>query len=72
MSSIRIAYGVGWKIALVAELFGAQRGLGYLMLRAEITSDTAMVFATCFAIVIIFFAGEKLVIEPLARRFSIV
>jgi NitT/TauT family transport system permease protein len=71
MSSIRIAYGVGWKIALVAELFGAQRGLGYLMLRAEITSDTAMVFATCFAIVIIFVAGEKFVIEPLARRFSI-
>jgi NitT/TauT family transport system permease protein len=71
MSSIRIAYGVGWKIALVAELFGAQRGLGYLMLRAEVTSDTAMVFATCFAIVIIFVAGEKLVIEPLARRFSI-
>jgi NitT/TauT family transport system permease protein len=70
MSSIRIAYGVGWKIALVAELFGAQRGLGYLMLRAEITSDTAMVFATCFAIVIIFVAGEKLVIEPLARRFA--
>lgn len=72
MSSIRIAYGVGWKIALVAELFGAQHGLGYLMLQAEITSNTAMVFATCFAIVIIFVAGEKLIIEPLARRFAIV
>jgi NitT/TauT family transport system permease protein/sulfonate transport system permease protein len=69
MSSVRIAYGIGWKIALVAELFGAQRGLGYLMLQAEVSSDTAMVFATCFAIVIIFVAGEKLVIDPLARRF---
>ena len=71
MSSVRIAYGVGWKIALVAELFGADRGLGYLMLRAEVTGDTAMVFASCFAIVVIFVAGEKLVIDPLARRFAI-
>jgi NitT/TauT family transport system permease protein len=70
MSSVRISYGIGWKIALVAELFGAQRGLGYLMLQAEVGSDIAMVFATCFAIVIIFVAGEKLVIDPLARRFS--
>jgi NitT/TauT family transport system permease protein len=70
MSSVRIAYGVGWKIALVAELFGADRGLGYLMLRAEVSSDTAMVFATCFAVVIIFVAGEKLVIDPLSRRFG--
>jgi NitT/TauT family transport system permease protein len=70
MSSVRIAYGVGWKIALVAELFGADSGLGYLMLRAEVMSDTAMVFATCFAIVIIFVAGERLIIDPLARRFA--
>lgn len=70
MSSVRIAYGIGWKIALVAELFGAQRGLGYLMLQAEVSSNTAMVFATCFAIVIIFVAGERLVIDPLARRFG--
>jgi NitT/TauT family transport system permease protein len=70
MASVRIAYGVGWKIALVAELFGADRGLGYLMLRAQITADTAMVLATCFAIVLIFAAGERLVIEPLARRYA--
>lgn len=70
MSSVRIAYGVGWKIALVAELFGADRGLGYLMLRAQVTSDTAMVLATCLAIVVIFAGGERLVIEPLARRYA--
>jgi NitT/TauT family transport system permease protein len=39
-------------------------------LRAEVMSDTAMVFATCFAIVIIFVAGERLIIDPLARRFA--
>ncbi len=67
MSAVRIAYGVAWKIALVAELFGATSGLGYVMLKAEIVSDAATVYATCFAIVILFLAGEKLVIDPLSR-----
>lgn len=67
MSSLRIAYGVGWKIALVAELFGVSSGLGYLMLKAEIVSDAATVYATCFAIVVLFLAGEKLVLDPLSR-----
>jgi len=70
MAAVRIAYGVGWKIALVAELFGAETGLGFLMQRAQTLADAATVFATCFAIVLIFFLGEKLVIDPLARRFQ--
>ena len=67
VAAVRIAYGVGWKIALVSELFGADRGLGYLMLEAQIISDAATVFATCLAIVLIFIAGERLIINPLAR-----
>jgi NitT/TauT family transport system permease protein len=69
IAALRIAYGVGWKIALVAELFGTESGLGFLMQRAQTLSDAATVFAACFAVVIIFIAGEKLVIDPLARRF---
>lgn len=67
MSAIRIAYGVGWKIALVAELFGVSSGLGAVMLQAQVVSDAAMVYATCLAIVALFLAGEKLVLDPLAR-----
>jgi NitT/TauT family transport system permease protein len=67
VSAVRISYGVAWKIALVAELFGADSGLGYLMLQAQTAADAATVFATCFSIVVIFIAGEKLVIDPLAR-----
>lgn len=67
MSAIRIAYGVGWKIALVAELFGVSSGLGAVMLQAQIVSDAAMVYATCLAIVVLFLAGEKLVLDPLSR-----
>ena len=67
VAAARISYGVAWKIALVAELFGADSGLGYLMLQAQTAADAATVFATCFSIVLIFIAGEKLVINPLAR-----
>jgi NitT/TauT family transport system permease protein/sulfonate transport system permease protein len=67
LSSVRIAYGVAWKIALVAELFGATSGLGYVMLKAQIVSDATTVLGTCFAIVALFLAGEKLVIDPLSR-----
>jgi len=70
IAALRIAYGIGWKISLVSELLGATTGLGYLMLRAQTTADTATVLASCFAIVVIFVAGEKLVIEPLQRRFT--
>ena len=67
----RSGFKIAWKIALVSELFGVDHGLGYLMLRAEVIGNTAMVFASCFAIVIIFVTGEKLIIDPLARRFAI-
>jgi NitT/TauT family transport system permease protein len=67
MAAVRIAYGVGWKIALVSELFGADHGLGFLMLEAQILSDATTVFSTCFAIVLIFIIGERLIINPLTR-----
>jgi len=66
---LRITYGIGWKIALVSEFTGVETGLGYLMLSAQSASDVAMVLATCFVIVAAFIAGEKFLINPLARRW---
>ena len=70
LSATRIAYGIGWKIALVSELLGAPTGLGYLMLRAQTAADTPTFLATCFAIVLIFMVGERLVLAPLEKRFA--
>jgi NitT/TauT family transport system permease protein/sulfonate transport system permease protein len=70
LSATRIAYGIAWKIALVAELLGAPSGIGYLMLRAQTAADTTTFLATCFAIVLIFNVGERLVIVRLERRFA--
>jgi NitT/TauT family transport system permease protein len=70
MGALRIAYGVAWKIALVAELLGSTSGLGFLMLRAQGSADLSTVLAACLAIVVLFFAGERLLLDPLARRLS--
>jgi NitT/TauT family transport system permease protein/sulfonate transport system permease protein len=68
VGALRIAYGVAWKIALVSELFGGGSGIGSLMWEAAQSAKPALLYASCFAIVLIFFAGEKLVLDPLSRR----
>ena len=70
LGALRIAYGVAWKIGLVAELLGSTSGLGYLMLRAQGSADMVTVVAACLSIVVLFWLGERLVIDPLARRYA--
>lgn len=70
LGALRIAYGIAWKIALVAELLGATSGLGYLMLKAQSSADVTTVMAACFAVVALFVVGERLLIDPVARRFA--
>jgi len=67
IAALRVSYGVCWKIALISELFGAQSGLGYLMLQAQGVGDVTTVLATCVAIVILFMLGEACIINPIAR-----
>lgn len=70
IAGLRIAYGIAWKVALVAELFGARSGLGWLLQQAQTRADAATVFAACLVIVVIFAAVDGLVLRPLARRYS--
>ena len=70
LGALRIAYGIAWKISLVAELLGSSSGLGYLMLRAQGSADMTTVMAASLAIVVFFILGEKLLLEPLARKFA--
>jgi NitT/TauT family transport system permease protein len=67
VAAARLAYGVSWKIALIAELFGSETGLGYVMYQAQIVSDPAAVIATCLVVVILFILGDALVLRPLYR-----
>jgi len=71
IAGLRIAYGIAWKIALVAELFGASSGLGWLLQQAQSRADAATVLAACLLIVVIFATVDGLVLRPLARRYSV-
>jgi NitT/TauT family transport system permease protein/sulfonate transport system permease protein len=67
VAALRVSYGVCWKIALISELFGAQSGLGYLMLQAQSVGDVTTVVASCITIVMLFALGEACIISPIAR-----
>ncbi|HWG03807.1 MAG TPA: ABC transporter permease subunit [Beijerinckiaceae bacterium] len=68
LAGARIAYGVCWKVSLVAELFGARNGLGYMMQDAMDLGRVDDIIAICFSIVIFVALGEWLVWGPLLRR----
>ncbi|WP_333834871.1 ABC transporter permease [Rubrimonas sp.] len=70
IAGARIGYGIAWKIALVAELFGARTGLGALLQQAQSRADAATVFAACLVIVALFAMLDLLALRPLARRYS--
>ena len=67
-SALRISYGVGWKVSLIAELFGASTGLGYLLEQARQHYDMPMVFATVCAIIVLVAGMERLVFDRIERR----
>jgi NitT/TauT family transport system permease protein/sulfonate transport system permease protein len=68
LAAARISFGVGWKIALVAELFGATSGLGYLLNHARVRFDSPMIFATIATIIVVAMAVDRLVFAPLERH----
>lgn len=70
LAGLRIAYGVCWKIALVAELFGASSGLGYMMQRAQDFGQVETIIAICLAIVFFVMVAEALLLRPLSRYFE--
>jgi NitT/TauT family transport system permease protein len=69
-AALRLSFSVGWKVALIAEFFGARAGLGLVMNRARQGFDTPTVFATIAVVLVIVFAAERLVFEPVGKRFA--
>ena len=60
-ATLRIAFGVAWKITLTAELFGGRGGLGYLFNRARQNYDTALILVVIVVIVAFVFSTDRLV-----------
>jgi NitT/TauT family transport system ATP-binding protein len=67
-SAVRMSYGVAWKVALIAELFGAEVGLGHLLNIASQNLDTPLVFAVIVTLIILVIGVERLVFDPIEKR----
>jgi len=66
-ATLRIMFGVAWKVVLTAELFGGNRGLGYLINNARQDFDTATIFAAIGLIIAVVTAADRFLFAPLER-----
>lgn len=69
-ATLRIMFGVAWKVTLTAELFGGNSGLGYLINMARQDFDTTTIFVAIILIVIFVYGVDRLVFAPLQNRLS--
>lgn len=69
-AALRLSFGVGFKVAVIAEFFGAREGLGLVMNQARQSFNTPRVYATILTVLLIVFAVESLVFDPIGRAIA--
>ncbi|OZI62662.1 ABC transporter permease [Bordetella genomosp. 11] len=69
-ATLRIMFGVAWKVTLTAELFGGNSGLGYLINMARQDFDTTTIFVSIVLIVLFVYGTDRFVFSPLQHRLS--
>lgn len=67
-ATLRISFGVSWKVTLAAELFGGRSGLGYLFNLARQNFDMALILAVIAVIIAFVYGADRLVLAPLQAR----
>jgi NitT/TauT family transport system permease protein len=70
-TAVRTSYGVGWKVALIAEIFGASSGLGYQMDFARQNFQTPQVLAAVAVVVLFVYVVDFAIFSPAARRLPV-
>jgi NitT/TauT family transport system permease protein len=66
-TALRLSYGAAWKVAIVAEIFGASTGLGYLLNNAREQFDSSTLYASILTLIIVVYAVDKLILQPLEK-----
>jgi NitT/TauT family transport system permease protein len=69
-ATLRIMFGVAWKVTLTAELFGGNSGLGYMINLARQEFDTATIFAAIILIIAFVHSVDQFVLAPLQASVS--
>jgi NitT/TauT family transport system permease protein len=66
-ATLRIMFSVAWKVALTAELFGGNAGLGYLINLARQEFDTTTIFVVILFIIVAVYSVDRLVFLRMER-----
>jgi NitT/TauT family transport system permease protein len=69
-ATLRISFGVAWKVALAAELFGGRSGLGYLFNAARENFDVRLILAIIIVIISFVHATDRLLFVPIEARIA--
>jgi len=69
-ATLRIMFGVAWKVTLTAELFGGNNGLGYMINLARQEFDTTTIFAAIIFIIAFVHGVDRYVLGPLQASVS--
>jgi NitT/TauT family transport system permease protein len=69
-ATLRMSFGVAWKVTLTAELFGGNAGVGYLLNVARQEFETETIFAIILFILLFVACAEVLLFRPLQRRLD--
>jgi NitT/TauT family transport system permease protein/sulfonate transport system permease protein len=69
-ATLRIMFGVAWKVTLTAELFGGNSGLGYMINLSRQEFDTTTIFAAIVLIIVVVHSMDRYVLGPLQASVS--
>jgi len=69
-ATLRIAFGVAWKVALTAELIGGGSGFGYLFDLARQDYRTPILFVVILLIILFVYCADRFGFEPIQRRLQ--
>jgi NitT/TauT family transport system permease protein len=69
-ATLRIMFGVAWKVTLTAELFAGDQGLGYVINLSRQEYDTSAIFAVIILIIAFVYSTDRFVLAPLQSRFE--
>jgi len=69
-ATLRIMFGVSWKVTLTAELFGGNSGFGYVINLGRQEFDTPQILAVIVLIVAFVIAVDRLLFAPVQARLS--
>lgn len=69
-ATLRLNFGVSWKVALTAELLGGNSGLGFIMNMAMQDQNTGCILAISFLIVLFVYIADVKLLARIQNRFD--